>query len=190
MSSVLSRSSITKLSTAVVAGVFACSMLACFAEPRMEVSDVYIVAPIGNAPAALYATIKNETGKPDTLLALLTSVASRAEIHETVIGGDHSGHTPEADSAGLTGEHHAGSGHGGTMSGMVSMKPVPALPVPVGKSVRLMPGSYHGMLFDVGGVHAGDTTTVTLRFSGMKDVSAVASVITYADVESKVGRSR
>ncbi len=179
-----------KLSTAAIAGVFACSVIACSAKPTIDVSDVYIVAPIGNAPAALYATIENNTGKPDTLLALLTSVASRAEIHETVIGGDHSGHTMETDSAGLTGEHNAGSGHGGTMSGMVSMKPVPALPVPVGKSVRLMPGSYHGMLFDAGGVHVGDTTTVTLRFSGMKDVSAVATIINYADVESKVGRNR
>jgi len=57
-------------------------------------------------------------------------------------------------------------------AGIMTMRPVDALPLPPGVAVSLAPGGYHAMLIDlVRPLHLGDHFPLTLRFAGAGDVT-------------------
>jgi copper(I)-binding protein len=123
-------------------------------DARVRVVRAIVVAPAPGAPAALYATITNSTGRLDSLLGLAT---------------------PEADSVRL----HRQMKHGA----MMRMTPVHAIPLPPGGDVALSPGGLHGMLYGHGPALArGDTIPVVFRFSRTVETVA-APVVSYAELD-------
>lgn len=139
-----------------VLGVFAaCAPGAPPAERGVEVVEARLVAPAGDAPAALYLTLINRTSAVDSLVAVSLEGAERTEIHETMQHG-----------------------------GMMHMTPVPGVALPVGETVRMAPGALHVMVFGSEAVLPGDTVAglVELRHGGSVPIRAV--VISYADLVS------
>ena len=99
--------------------------LALVALPAMAgefvVSDAYIRGlPPGQTVTVAFMTFDNGLDRDCQLVGASSPIAGSAEVH---------GH----------------SHHGGTMA----MRPVAALSVPAGEQVRLAPGGYHLMLFDL-----------------------------------------
>jgi hypothetical protein len=70
--------------------------------------------------SAAYMTLVNASDEADSLVAVSSDVAEIAEVHQTTV-----------------------------VDGMASMKAIPALEIPAGGSVELMPGSYHIMLMNL-----------------------------------------
>lgn len=122
----------------------------------VEVSGARLVAPAGDAPAALYLTLVNRGGEADTLVAVALDAAERTELHETMQHG-----------------------------GMMHMMPVAAVAVLPGDTLRMQPGGTHGMVFGLReGIAPGDTVpgTVQLRRGGTLPIRA--AVISYGDLAS------
>ena len=163
------RRTVAKLEWMAAACALA-TLAACAApQPRadtIEVSSVYVVGGVAGAPAALYATIANPTNSPDTLVALTTPIADRADLHTQMQ-------------------------HGEGLGAMVMMAPVAAIPIPSGDTVRLSPGGRHGML---SGLHRpivpGDTVDVELVFRTAGAVAARAAVVRYGDLERLLDTAR
>jgi len=62
------------------------------------------------------------------------------------------------------------------------MEMVTAIPLPAGRQVRLVPGSYHLMMHELTGpLAAGDTVTLTLRFARADPVVVRAPVLRYTE---------
>lgn len=126
----------------------------------LAVTQAVVAEPASNTEAALYLTIVNETARADTLVAVATDLAGRAELHQT-------------------------TSHGG----MRQMEAVPVLAIPPGQSTRLAPGGTHVMLFDLRRpLRAGDTVTVYLSLVGAGAVQTRAPVVPYAELERVLAR--
>lgn len=122
---------------------------------RVRVTRALVVAPIGAAPAALYATIVNDAAAPDSLIGCFTPVAATCGLHE---------------------QHAMGS--------QTMMRALEALPIAERGAARLAPGGVHIMLEGIGGtLTAGSTCTVTFRFARGGDVAATARVVSYGELE-------
>lgn len=105
--------------------------------------------------AALYATITNLSGD-DTLLSILTPAAKQAALHETVRKSD----------------------------GGMAMRHVGQVPLPAGKTLRLAPGGFHGMLLGfAGGYPRGATVPVVFEFEKAGRIAAAAKVVGYEEIE-------
>ena len=99
--------------------------------------------------AAAYVVITNGTGQADALVGASSPAAKTVEVHETTVGD----------------------------SGMMAMKPVTSVPIPVGGTLELKPGSYHIMLIDLTSeLKAGDTIQLTLTFAKAPPVTVTAEV--------------
>ncbi len=124
------------------------------------VADAVLVAPAGDAPAAMYLTLTNSGDIADTLTAIETAVAERAELHRSM-------------------EHE----------GMVHMEPVGPLEVPSRGEIRMEPGGYHVMLNGVrSALVPGDTVVATVILSHGGRVPLRARVISYAELARGLGR--
>jgi len=105
-------------------------------DPKLDVAAWARASIPGSPNGAVYGQFTNETGKDVVIKSVSTDVAGSAMIHETVI-----------------------------REGMVSMKPVPSLVVPAGKSVTCKPGGCHIMLMGIKHpLTPGDTFAATLHF--------------------------
>jgi copper(I)-binding protein len=140
---------------AILAGV------ACIAsEPRpprrgVDVSNAVIAAPAGDSPAAMYATVTNHDTTLDSLVAVSTAAAERAELHEQM-----------------------------THAGAMMMHPIAALPIAAHARVALAPGGVHVMLIGLRKhLSPGDSITATFHFKRGGAVSTWARVVSYADLE-------
>jgi hypothetical protein len=121
----------------------------------MQVLDAVIPRPPTATTSAFYATLHNAGAEEDTLLGIGTQVAERAMLHEMV----HEG--------GVMRMRHLMEG----------------IPIPAGATVRLQPGSLHGMLEGLTGLpDAGGTVSVVLRFARAGEVPVPARVVRYEDV--------
>ncbi len=125
----------------------------------IEVSDVRIGQPTG-PNAALYFTVENHTDDTDVLESVETSVASAAEIHETVMDDD------------------------GTMR-MES----PATPLEIGPGATLVleTGGFHVMLIDVERLEVGETVEVTLLWQIAGEMTVDAEVVDPGDTMDHEG---
>lgn len=100
---------------------------------------------------AAYFTVENTTAIPDKLLsvAVPSSVAASAQIHETVTGGDSS----------------SMGGSSGAGGGMMGMREVSSVLIPAGGTVKFQSGGYHVMLLDLASpLKAGQKFTMILGF--------------------------
>lgn len=90
-------------------------------EEQLSVTDAWVrLSPVASNPSAGYFTVKG--GPQDVqLIGVSSSVAIRAEMHETMTG----------------------------MQGMASMKPIQSVPIPAGGEVKFEPGGRHVMFWNV-----------------------------------------
>lgn len=129
--------------------------LTLIAAPVLAASSTVQVSQAWSRPApqggngAGYAVIRNIGPAADTLIAVATPVAGRAEIHESMI-----------------------------MNGQAMMHPRPGgLPVPAGATVALKPGGWHIMLMGLKQpLKAGDHYPATLTFKKAGKVTVQFSV--------------
>ena len=129
--------------------------LTLIAAPVLAASSTVQVSQAWSRPApqggngAGYAVIRNTGPAADTLIAVATPVAGRAEIHESMI-----------------------------MGGQAMMHPRPGgLPVPAGATVALKPGGWHIMLMGLKQpLKAGDHYPATLTFKKAGKVTVQFSV--------------
>ncbi len=124
----------------------------------LTISHAVARFPSPNGNGAAYLTIEN-AGSEDTLLSAVSSIATMAQIHETVTEG-------------------AGS----------QMQPRDEVPVPAGGSLRLQPGGYHIMLMGVSDPPAaGDEFDLTLVFERAGTVVVTVEVADPAAVDDALG---
>lgn len=125
------------------------------------VSGLYVPAPPVPERAALFLTVADRGGAGDALVGAATDAARRVELHRSVEEGSR-----------------------------VRMEPVAEMPVPARGELRLRPGGWHLMLHDLARPLApGDTLEVELRFRAAGVVRARALVVSYAELESRLGAS-
>lgn len=124
------------------------------------VSDAWCrTSPAMTTAGACYVRIENGSGEADALVAasVPSSVAARAELHETAMG----------DGSDTTMGMGMGEGSGTTMggTGMMTMTPVDRIELPAGETVSLEPGGHHVMLLELAApLETGSTVTLTLSF--------------------------
>lgn len=124
------------------------------------VAEAVLVAPAGDAPAAMYLTLTNSGDVADTLAAIETAVAERAELHRSAEQG-----------------------------GMIHMEPVGSLELPARGEIRMAPGGYHVMLTGLRSTLVpGDTVGVTVILNHAGRVPLRARVISYAELAGGLGR--
>jgi len=129
------------------------------AGPSVVVDRAVIVLPAGNAPAALYFTIRNNGVMPDTLLALSVDVAGRTSMHTEL-------------------QHQMALG------AMSIMTPVAFVPIADGSAVRFAPGELHGMVEELRRpLVRGDSVRMSARLAHGAAVATV-HVVAYADLDS------
>jgi copper(I)-binding protein len=154
-----------KLGTrAVAVGLAAVATLGCSgqdavpsgdsADEGLTIRQAIAVEPVLDDVAALYLTIRNGGAKEDTLVAVLTAIAGRAEIHDQMRDGD-----------------------------MVHMRPRESVVVPADEAVVFAPGGLHVMLMEIKApVVAGDTLEVDFRFASGGTRTARVPVVAYGDL--------
>lgn len=96
-------------------------------------------------------------------------IENRSGARVTLVGGT----SPDAESVRL--DRDIGG----------QMEPVPGVDIPAGGRMRLVPGSYHLMLMNVGRALAvGDTVTLHLTFEPSASLTVRAPLLTYTDAIS------
>jgi protein SCO1/2 len=135
------------------------------AEVRMGgiyVTEALLAEPPSSSEAALYLAIRNETPFPDTILAVVSDMAARAELHQTQTSGN-----------------------------MQHMMAVGALPLPPRSETRLRPGGTHVMLFDLRRKLArGDSITVLFSLARSGALEARAVVLSYPEIQRRLADSK
>jgi copper(I)-binding protein len=125
------------------ATLFACFLAAPALAEEVKVGDLVITqawsraTPGGAKIGSGYLTIENKGAAPDRLISGSTDVADKLQIHEMA-----------------------------TTNGVMTMRPLDnGLTIEPGKTVKLAPGGYHLMLFDLKNpLKQGDKVPVTLEF--------------------------
>ena len=115
----------------------------------IAVTQAWARATPPTAPnGALYLTIENRGAADDSLIALSTPVAAKAELHTSAIAG-----------------------------GVMTMTPLPDAPIKAGQRLEMKPGGTHVMLFGLShALTSGETFPVTLDFVKAGAVAATATV--------------
>lgn len=145
------------------------------ASGKVTVTDAWArESAMSSGDGAMYFVVENGTTTDDELTAVSvpTSVASKAEIHETVTATD------DTTAGGMPGSTE-GSMSGNTMGGdaMMTMRPVASVAVPAGGTVKFEPGGYHVMLIDLASpLKEGQTFEATLTFAKAGQVTVTVTV--------------
>jgi hypothetical protein len=115
----------------------------------ITVSDAWArTSPMMDRAGAAYMILQNSGAAEDKLLSAESDVAQTIELHETK-----------------------------EMNGMMSMSPVPNIPVPAGGKTELKPGGLHVMLIGLNReLKAGDKVQLTLNFEKAGKVPVTAEV--------------
>ena len=125
------------------------------------VTNAVVAEPVSQDEAAAYFTLKNETDEEDTLVAVASDLAARAEVHETMGEGE-----------------------------LRHMMAMPRLVVPARGEVKLAPDANHIMLSQLRRkLVAGDTVTLYLSLSRTGPVEVHAPVVPYSELEKALGLS-
>jgi periplasmic copper chaperone A len=116
--------------------------------------------PTGAKTGAVYMTLDNKSGTADRLTGASSDVADKLQIHEMKVE-----------------------------NGVMQMREVPdGLPIPVGGSVVLKPGSYHVMLIGLKKpLTAGEKIALTLTFEKAGNISVTVPVQAMGATQDKGG---
>ena len=148
-----------RLATLAAAAALSLAGTGCGAAGEVRVVDAVVAEPIPGVPSAMYLALENPGSRADTLLAVRTGAAGRAELHRQRLEG-----------------------------GMARMEPVSFVEIPARGGIRMAPGGLHVMLHAVSqGLSPGDSVAVevVLRHAGPLDARAV--VVPYAELEGRLG---
>ncbi len=115
----------------------------------ITVSDAWVRSPvIIDQPGAAYLVIQNNGATEDKLLSAESDAAKVVELHESMESG-----------------------------GMMSMAPVPNIPVPANGKVELKPGGFHLMLVGLTRpLKVGDKVQLSLNFEKAGKMPVTAEV--------------
>jgi protein SCO1/2 len=120
----------------------------------ITVLDAYAPSPRDSAAMAIYLTVHNGSAQADTLRSLSSRIARSGSIHDVV-----------------------------RAEGMSRMVALPSLEVPSGETVRLEPGSLHGMLEGLRELpEVGSNLAVVLHFGRAGAVPVAVRVVRYEDL--------
>ena len=123
----------------------------------IEISDAWArTSPMVAQAGAVYLRVANPGTAEDALTAATveSSVAARAEIHETVAVESAMGEAT-----------------------MMEMRPVDRITIPAGQTVMLEPGGYHIMLMDLAApLEEGQQVELTLTFERAGEIEVTANV--------------
>lgn len=130
----------------------------CSAPDHVTVSDAWVrLSAIPSRPAAAYFTLHGGPSD-ETLIAVSSDTAVRAEMHETMKHGQN----------------------------MTTMTPIASVPLPARATVAFKPGGRHVMLFDVNpGIKPGSTMTLSFAFADGSRLDTQADVIGAGDPAPK-----
>lgn len=124
--------------------------------PAIRVAAALVPQPATTTEGALYLVLRNNAAE-DTLYAVSSEAAQRAEMHETMPGDQ---------------------------KGMGHMMPVPEVVVRPGETLQFAPGARHVMLLGFTARPVlGETVPVRLHFRRAGEVILAANVVAYADLE-------
>ncbi len=114
----------------------------------ITVGDAWVrTPPLADQPGAAYLVIQNN-GAADKLLSVTSDVAQMIELHQSMESG-----------------------------GMMSMSPVPNIPIPANGKVELKPGGFHMMLMNLTRpLKTGDKVQFTLNFETAGKILVTADV--------------
>lgn len=146
------RSIVQTLAFVFFIGTF-CAAPACAQE--VKAGDLVITqawtraTPNGAKIGGGYLTIENKGSAPDRLVGGSTDAAAKLEVHEM-----------------------------GMKDGVMTMRPLDnGLTIDPGKTVKLAPGGYHLMMFDLKNpLKQGETVPITLKFEKAGEVKVTLSV--------------
>lgn len=140
-----------RLVSAIVSIAF---LSACAPKGEVSASNGWVRLPaVAGQPGAAYFTVQGGA-TPDTLLAVSSRAALKAELHESM-KGDH---------------------------GMMSMAPLKDVAVPAGGKLEFAPGGRHVMLFSIGpAVKPGQKVPLELSFASGKTLKIDAQVVGAGD---------
>lgn len=117
--------------------VLSFSLLSSLSHAQVSIKNAWVRATVSQQMAT-GAFMQLESAQDAKLVAVQSSVAGVAEVHEMAMDG-----------------------------GIMRMRQMPFLALPAGKAVELKPGGYHVMLMDLKGqVKDGDTVPLTLVVEG------------------------
>jgi len=132
---------------------------ACAEHPRvtgaaLSVLGAYAAEPVTLDVAAVYLTIRNNTGEADTLVGVETPIAAMANLHRMV-----------------------------GPSGAPQMRDVSGAEIPAHGQLQLRPGGLHLMLMNLVTLpHAGDTVDLSLEFRHAGTIAVRVPVLSYLEV--------
>lgn len=133
--------------------------------PSPGLERAVVVPPTGGAPAALYFTVRNRSGRVATLRRVEMDVAERVSLQ-----------TIQA--------HRPSMGGMAASSGPLT-RPVGSVPIPPRGAVRFAPGGYTAMLHGVRRpLVLGESVAVVAHFEGGARAEATARVVAYADLDT------
>ncbi len=105
---------------------------------KIELSDGWVRPGSKGGRSAAYLTISNGTASRDTLMNISSSVAAKAELHESYKGEN----------------------------GIMAMRPASQPVIPAGEKLHMSPGRLHVMLHELNrNLSVGDSVDITLTFS-------------------------
>ena len=114
----------------------------------IQITGAFSRAAPVDGVSGLFLTIVN-SGAADRLIGIGSPGAGKAELHESIDD-----------------------------KGVMKMRPIAALDIPAGGTVKLVPGGYHIMLIGLKqAVMAGGQVPITLTFEKAGKIEAVASVV-------------
>jgi len=130
-------------------GLMLTASASCAADGGIRIDQAWARATPGGAKTgAIYLTLTNTGNAPDTLIAVNTDAADKAELHEMKM-----------------------------QNNIMEMRPIPAITIAPGQSVTLAPNGYHIMLVGLKApLKEGETVPLTLTFEHAGKQQAVASV--------------
>lgn len=112
------------------------------------------LSPVADRPSALYFTLTG-AATPDRLVAIDSALVKRIELHESM---------------------------GDSTAGMMTMKPLDGVDVPVGGSALFQPGGKHAMLFGIDpAIRPGTAIPLRFRFASGKAVESEAKTVALGD---------
>ncbi|WHU00914.1 copper chaperone PCu(A)C [Sphingomonas sp. NIBR02145] len=130
------------------------ALSACAPKGELSASNGWVRLPaVAGQPGAAYFTVRGGA-TADTLLAVSSRAALKAELHESM-KGDH---------------------------GMMAMEPLKDVAVPAGGKLEFAPGGRHVMLFSIGpAVKPGQKVPLQLSFASGKTLQIDAQVVGAGD---------
>ncbi|GAO38225.1 hypothetical protein SCH01S_10_00350 [Sphingomonas changbaiensis NBRC 104936] len=143
----------TRIALLGLTALSAVALTGCAKKAQLNVTDAYVrYSPVPDNPSAAYFTVHG--GDKDVkLIDVLTDVAIRTEMHESMKSGD-----------------------------MASMKRVMSVTIPAHSIVKFEPGGLHVMLWKINpGLKPPKSITLTFAFSNGERIQADAPLIAAGD---------